>query len=117
MHLMHETPVEQGMDTCLLHGTGCTFCLGVFWLEVSSGSGRLRGLRLLKIEKSSASEDVFGRRGLRLLKTEIGTILANGVDQVGILGFRLRSLSSIRFERYSPSLSSSTDLRLHRTFV
>ncbi|KAI3757714.1 hypothetical protein L6452_05257 [Arctium lappa] len=57
------------------------------------------------------------QQGLRLLKTEIGTILANGVDQVGILGFRLRSLSSIRFERYSPSLSSSADLRLHRTFV
>ncbi|KAI3697981.1 hypothetical protein L6452_31089 [Arctium lappa] len=75
---------------------------------------RLRGLRLPKIEKSSASEEV---RGLRLLKTEIDTILANGVDQVGILGFRLRSLFSIRFERYSPSLSSSDDLRLHRTFV
>ncbi|KAI3771454.1 hypothetical protein L6452_02618 [Arctium lappa] len=79
---------------------------------------RLRSLRLLKIEKSSASaEEVFSRRGLRLMKTEIGTILANGVDQVGILGFRLRCLSSIRFERYSPSLSSSVDLRLHRTFV
>ncbi|KAI3702506.1 hypothetical protein L6452_28244 [Arctium lappa] len=78
---------------------------------------RLRSLRLQKIEKSSASEEVLGRRGLRLLKTEIGTILANGVDQVGILGFRLRSLSLIRFERYSPSLSSSADLRLHRTFV
>ncbi|KAI3769790.1 hypothetical protein L6452_00903 [Arctium lappa] len=112
MHLMHETPVEQGMDTGLQQGTGCTFCLEVFWLEV------LRSLRLPKIEKSSAFEEVFGfRRGLRLLKTEIGTILANGVDQVGILGFRLRSLSSIRFERYSPSLSSSADLRLHRTFV
>ncbi|KAI3703003.1 hypothetical protein L6452_28757 [Arctium lappa] len=56
-------------------------------------------------------------RGLRFLRTEIGTILANGVNQVGILGFRLMSLSSIRFERYSPSLSTSADLRLHRTFV
>ncbi|KAI3665818.1 hypothetical protein L6452_44453 [Arctium lappa] len=100
------------MDTGLHQGR-----TQVFSKEGHRSSARLRSLRLLRIEKSSASEDVFGRRRLRLLKTEISTILANGVDQVGILGFRLRSLSSIRFERYSPSLSSSADLRLHRTFV
>ncbi|KAI3678987.1 hypothetical protein L6452_38292 [Arctium lappa] len=61
---------------------------------------------------------VFRKDGHRSsARYKIGTILANGVNQVSILGFRLRSLSSIRFERYSPSLSSSVDLRLHRTFV
>ncbi|KAI3735697.1 hypothetical protein L6452_15205 [Arctium lappa] len=65
--------------------------------------------------RSSAVEDL---RDLRLLKIYvIDTILANGVDHLGMLGFRLRRLSSIRFERCTPSLSSSADLRLHRTFV
>ncbi|KAI3729758.1 hypothetical protein L6452_18423 [Arctium lappa] len=40
----------------------------------------------------------------------IDTILADGVDHLGMLGFRLRRLSSIRFERCTPSLSSSADL-------
>ncbi|KAI3665817.1 hypothetical protein L6452_44452 [Arctium lappa] len=85
--------------------------------QVFSKEGHRSSARNLRLPKRSSAEEVFSRRGLRLLKTEISTILANGVDQVGILGFRLRSLSSIRFERYSPSLSSSADLRLHRTFV
>ncbi|KAI3685118.1 hypothetical protein L6452_34352 [Arctium lappa] len=51
------------------------------------------------------------------MRFEIGTILADGVDQIGMLGFRLISQSSIRFERYTSSLSFSADLRLHRTFV
>ncbi|KAI3702430.1 hypothetical protein L6452_28168 [Arctium lappa] len=59
--------------------------------------GLLKTERCLR-PKTSSAEEVFSRRGLRLLKTEIGTILANGVDQVGILGFRLRSLSSIRLK-------------------
>ncbi|KAI3707085.1 hypothetical protein L6452_25294 [Arctium lappa] len=76
-------------------------------------------------ERSSATEDL---RDLRLLLEDvrtpsyskryvIDTILADGVDHLGMLGFRLRRLSSIRFERCTPSLSSSADLRLHRTFV
>ncbi|KAI3680924.1 hypothetical protein L6452_35703 [Arctium lappa] len=65
--------------------------------------------------QASAAEDL---RDLRLLKIYvIDTILADGVDHLGMLGFRLRRLSSIRFERCTPSLSSSADLRLHRTFV
>ncbi|KAI3757759.1 hypothetical protein L6452_05302 [Arctium lappa] len=69
------------------------------------GSEHMRNLRLLKIEKSPAAEDLRSAPSW-----------PNGVDQVGMLGFRLRSLSSIRFERYTSSLFSSANLRLHRTF-
>ncbi|KAI3728559.1 hypothetical protein L6452_17197 [Arctium lappa] len=67
-------------------------------------------------ERSSAAE---GLRDLRIFPKiyVIDTILADGVDHLGMLGFRQRRLSSIRFERCTPSLSSSANLRLHRTFV
>ncbi|KAI3745998.1 hypothetical protein L6452_08413 [Arctium lappa] len=54
---------------------------------------------------------VFSKEGHRSsARHVIDTILADGVDHLGMLGFRLRRLSSIRFERCTPSLSSSADL-------
>ncbi|KAI3734435.1 hypothetical protein L6452_13903 [Arctium lappa] len=94
------------MDTGLQQGTGCGFCLEVFWLEVRD---EIIGCR--RLERSSAEHLHTPERYV------IDTILADGVDHLGMLGFRLRRLSSIRFERCTPSLSSSADLRLHRTFV
>ncbi|KAI3771372.1 hypothetical protein L6452_02536 [Arctium lappa] len=85
-------------------------------LERSSAPEDVRTPSYYK-ERSLATEDL---RDLRLLLEDrhvIDTILADGVDHLGMLGFRLRRLSSIRFERCTPSLSSSADLRLHRTFV
>ncbi|KAI3673355.1 hypothetical protein L6452_39473 [Arctium lappa] len=96
------------MDTCLQQD-----CRR---LERSSAPEDVRTPSYSK-ERSSAAEDL---RDLRLLKMcehlhtperyVIDTILADGVDHLGMLGFRLRRLSSIRFERCTPSLSSSTDL-------
>ncbi|KAI3677929.1 hypothetical protein L6452_37203 [Arctium lappa] len=111
MHLMHEIPVEQGMDTGLLHEKYNVFERN---LQASSAPEDVRTSSASK-ERSSVAEYL---RDLRLLKIyEIDTILADGVDHLGMLGFRLRRLSSIRFERCTPSLFSSVDLRLHRTFV
>ncbi|KAI3697759.1 hypothetical protein L6452_30856 [Arctium lappa] len=90
--------------------------IGCRRLERSSAPEDVRASSASK-ERSSATEDL---RDLRLLLEDryvIDTILADGVDHLSMLGFRLRRLSSIRFERCTPSLSSSADLRLHRTFV
>ncbi|KAI3729064.1 hypothetical protein L6452_17711 [Arctium lappa] len=91
MHLMHETPVEQGMDTGLLHEKYNVFERN---LQASSAPEDVRTSSASK-ERSSATEDL---RDLRLVKM-------------------LRRLSSIRFERCTSSLSSLADLRLPRTFV
>ncbi|KAI3758255.1 hypothetical protein L6452_05810 [Arctium lappa] len=91
MPLMHETLVEQGMDTGLLHEKYNVFERN---LQSSSAPEVVRTSSASK-ERSSAVEDL---RDLQLLKM-------------------MRRLSSIRFERCTPSLFSSVDLRLHRTFV
>ncbi|KAI3719616.1 hypothetical protein L6452_20518 [Arctium lappa] len=79
------------MDTGLLHEKYNVFERN---LQASSAPEDVRTSSASK-ERSSAVEDL---RDLRLLKM-------------------LRRLSSILFERCTPSLSSSADLRLHRTFV
>ncbi|KAI3771325.1 hypothetical protein L6452_02487 [Arctium lappa] len=64
------------------------------------------------LQASSAPEDVRTSSASRERSSA-----AEGLRDLRIFPKMLRRLSSIRFERCTPSLSSSADLRLHRTFV
>ncbi|KAI3772586.1 hypothetical protein L6452_03776 [Arctium lappa] len=64
------------------------------------------------LQASSAPEDVRTSSASRERSSA-----AEGLRDLRIFPKMLRRPSSIRFERCTPTLSSSADLRLHRTFV
>ncbi|KAI3745667.1 hypothetical protein L6452_08071 [Arctium lappa] len=64
------------------------------------------------LQASSAPEDMRTSSASRERSSA-----AEGLRDLRIFPKMLRRLSSIRFERCTPTLSSSADLRLHRTFV
>ncbi|KAI3685799.1 hypothetical protein L6452_35057 [Arctium lappa] len=99
---MHGTPVEQRMDTGLQQG----------WTQVFNKVQDKYNVLEGDLQASSAPEDMRTSSASRERSSA-----AEGLRDLRIFPKMLRRLSSIRFERCTPTLSSSADLRLHRTFV